>query len=784
MMKRFLEQAREYLLKAWRFFQGQSIVKKILIVGLLFFGTFLSGTTLLIAMVWTGALGSLPGQDELRLVENPLATEVYSADSILLGKYFIQERSNIRYEDLPPHLVQALQATEDIRFYEHSGVDIRSFARVLVKSILLQRESSGGGSTLTQQLAKNLYPRKNYWILSLPINKIRETIIARRLEKVYDKNALLTLYLNTIPFGDNTFGIETASQRFFSVPTKKLTIEQSAVLVGMLKATYTYNPRLFPDRAKTRRNVVFAQMAKYDMMSAGKRDSLQSRPMTLKYKRTTHHEGLAPYFRDYIREDLMVWCKAHINASGKPLNLYTDGLKIYTTIDSRLQQHAEVAVRQQMAVIQKSFASHWDKRDPWYKHPQVLADAIRRSERYQTLKAQGRSDKEITTIMSKPYPMTIFTWEGEKEMNMSPVDSIRHYLTFLNAGVLAMDPDQGAIKAWVGGIEHHYFQFDHVRASTRRQVGSTFKPIVYASALERGIDPCDYISAEKTVYTNAEGWTPTNSGEDNYDLKYSLAGGLTYSVNTVSVKVLERAGIQNTVNLAHKMGITATMPTVPSLALGVADVSMTEIVTAYSCFANNGRVVTPYYITAITTRDGKVLESFQPEKPKQVISPETAQLMLYMMKRVIDEGTGSRLRSQYGVVGDVAGKTGTTQDNADGWFIAILPNLVVGSWVGADDPRIHFRSTALGQGAATALPIVGKMLRKVQQDVAGNYPVGSQFPPLSASLQSKLSCDLYKSDTNFFERIFGKRDKAKEKRKAFGDAERKRKKGLFRKLFD
>jgi penicillin-binding protein 1A len=552
----------------------------------------------------------------------------------------------------------------------------------------------------------------------------------------------------------------------------------------MLKATYTYNPRLFPDRAKERRNTVLSQMAKYEMISNARKDSLQAIPMTLKYKRSTHHEGLAPYFRDYIREDLMVWCKAHTNTEGKPFNLYTDGLKIYTTIDSRLQHHAEEAVRQQMAATQKTFASHWGKRDPWHKHPQVLTDAIRRSDRYQKLKAQGLPEKEINAIMSKRYLMTIFTWEGEREVKMSSLDSIRHYLAFLNAGVLAMDPDQGAIKAWVGGIEHHYFQFDHVRASTRRQVGSTFKPIVYASALERGIDPCDYISAEKTVYTNADGWTPTNSGEENYDLKYSLAGGLAYSVNTVSVKVLERAGIQNTVNLAHKMGITATMPAVPSLALGVADVSMTEIVTAYACFANRGHAVTPYYITSITAREGKLLESFQSEKPKQVLTPETAQLMLYMMKRVIDEGTGSRLRSQYGVVGDVAGKTGTTQDNADGWFVAILPNLVVGSWVGADDPRIHFRTTSLGQGASTALPIVGKLLRKVQQDDEGKYQVGGQFPPLNASLRSRLSCDMYKSDSNFLERIFGKRDKDKEKRKAFGDAERKRKKGLFRKLFD
>lgn len=783
MMKRFLEQTREYLKKAWQYFQRQSIIRKFLIVGFLFFSTGFLTTFFLVTLVWTGALGSLPSKAELRLVENPLATEVYSADSVLLGKYFIQERSNIRYEELPEHLVQALRATEDVRFFEHGGVDTKSLARVLVKSILLQRESSGGGSTITQQLAKNLFPRRNYWILSLPINKIREIIIARRLESVFDKKSLLTLYLNTIPFGDNTYGIETASQRFFSLPTRKLTLDQAAVLIGMLKATYTYNPRLFPDRSKERRDVVLSQMAKYDMISTTRMDSLQSLPMKLRYKKTTHHEGLAPYFRDYIREDLTVWCKANTNAAGKPYNLYTDGLKIYTTIDSKLQQYAEEAVRQQMTVLQKTFESHWGNRNPWHARHDVLEDAIRRTNKYQSLKSQGMSEEEILKALSTPSLMTLFSWEGEEEVMMSPIDSIKHYLTFLNAGVLAMDPSEGAVKAWVGGINHTYFQFDHVRTTTRRQVGSTFKPIVYAAALEQGIDPCDYISAEKTIYTNAEGWTPTNTGEDNYDLKYSLAGGLAYSVNTVSVKVLERAGIQNTVNLAHKMGITASMPTVPSLALGVADVSMSEIVTAYACFANRGHAVTPFYVTSICSRDGKVLEAFQPEKPKQVLSPETSQIMLHMMKRVIDEGTGARLRSQYGISGDVAGKTGTTQDNADGWFIAILPNLVVGSWVGADDPRIHFRSTALGQGANTALPIVGRMLRKAQKEHKSGYVLAQDFEPLNSSLSRRLSCDLYKSDSNFFERIFGKREKEKEKRKAFGDAEKKKKKGFLRKIF-
>lgn len=782
MMNRFTGQARVQFGKVKQFFQRQSNIGKILIVGFLFVGLPLAGFLLLFMLVWSGILGQLPDREALRMVQNPVSTEVYSADSVLLGRYFIQERSDIRYEDIPRHVAEAVQATEDVRFYEHSGVDVRSFLRVLVKSILLQRESSGGGSTLTQQLAKNLYPRRDYYLLSLPINKFREMIIASRLESIYDKNALLTLYLNTIPFGDNTYGIEAASQRFFSMPAKKLTVDQGAVLVGMLKATYTYNPRIFPERSVQRRNVVLSQMKKYSMLSPEAYDSLRVLPLKLAYNKITHHEGPAPYFRDYIRQHLEEWCRSHTKSDGESYDLYTDGLKIYTTIDSRLQAYAEEAVRRQMTVIQKKFDDHWGKHRPWDRQPAIVKDAIRRSDRYKSLERQGLSEEEISKVMRTPVMMNVFTWQGEQEVRMSPEDSIMHYLAFLNAGVLAMDPREGAIRAWVGGINHHFFQYDHVRESTKRQVGSTFKPIVYAAALEQGAHPCDFISAEKTVYTNMEEWTPANSGEENYDLKYSMAGALAYSVNTVSVKVLEKAGIQNTLELARKMGVRSAMPAVPSLALGVADLSMTEMVTAYACFANKGNVVKPFYLTAITTSDGQVLETFAQEPPEQALSPESAQLMLHMLRRTVNEGTGSRLRTQYGITADMAGKTGTTQSNADGWFMAVLPDLVIGAWVGADDPRIHFRSTALGQGASTALPIVGKLLQQVQADKELNHLVSEQFPELPSSLKNRLSCEMYKSDKNFFQKIFGKKEK--ESRRSFGEPEKeKKKKSFFDKLF-
>lgn len=735
---------------------------------------------LLFLLVWSGALGSLPSHKELVSIENPAASEVYSADSVLLGRYFIQERSNITSADIPKHVADAVIATEDVRFYNHNGIDTRSLGRVLIKSLLLQNESSGGGSTITQQLAKNLYPRKNYWFFSLFINKMREMIIASRIEKAYDKPAILTLYLNTIPFGDNTYGMEAAAQRFFSVHTKNLSVEQGAVLIGMLKATHSYNPRINPVQSLSRRNIVLGQLEKYGILTEEKADSLKALPLVLKYNKITHHSGLASYFREYLRPELLAWCK-HYNAEhNTQLNLYTDGLKIYTTLDSRLQRYAEEAMARQMKETQARFDAHWKNRNPWQQYPKLIDEAVKKSDRYKNLKKQELSEAEITTVMNKPVPMTVFTWDGEKEVTMSPVDSIKYYLKFLNAGFLAMDPRNGEIKAWVGGINHHYFQYDHVRESTKRQVGSTFKPIVYAAALEQGVRPCQFISAAKTTYTNMEDWAPENT-EDNYGLKYSMPGALTYSVNTVSVQILEKAGITNTINLAHRMGIRSEIEPVPSIALGTADISVTEMVTAYSCLANKGKVSEPSYLTAITNHKNEILERFISPEQHQALSAESAQLILYMLKRVVNEGTAAGLRSRFGLQNDIAGKTGTTQSNTDGWFIAITPKLVIGTWVGADDPRIRFRSTALGQGARTALPITGDFLRVANQDASLNTITQARFTALPSSLENKIDCDLFKEDGNIITRLFSKRDKDQGKKKEFG---KKEKKGFFRRLFD
>jgi penicillin-binding protein 1A len=732
-------------------------LKKTLRLALMTLGGIAGVIVVFVLLVYAGVFGKLPGYDELKNIQNPLASEVYSADSVLLGRYYFQERSPVQPEEVPESLKQTLIATEDVRFYKHGGIDVKSLGRVIVKSILLQKESSGGGSTITQQLAKNLFPRKNYAMFSLPINKVREIIIARRLERVYSKDEILVLYLNTIPFGDNTFGIKTAADRFFSTGVDSLTLDQSAVLIGMLKATHRYNPRLFPDRAKERRDVVLGQVAKYGFIDEQEKEKFQQKPIKLKYNNSTHYAGLAPYFRAHLQRELLAWCKTHKRDDGQYYNLYTDGLKIYTTIDSRLQKYAEEAMESQMKILQGRFKGQVGKRNL----EQIANQAVKHLPQYQALREEGYSDKEILKRLKEPVNTKVFSWDGVHEREMSFYDSVKYHLQFLQAGFLAMDPQNGNIKAWVGGINHQYFQFDHVRETTKRQVGSTFKPILYAAALEAGIDPCDYISARKTEYADME-WTPENTNEKTYDQKYSMQGGLAGSVNTVSVKLIEKTGVSNAITVARRMGIKSELPPVPSIALGTPSISMMEMVSAYGVFANQGNYNTPNYLSSISDRSGKILEEYKKkEKPARAISKETAQIMVHMMKTVVSEGTGSALRTRYGITNDIAGKTGTTQSNADGWFIGVTPHLVAGAWVGADDPRMHFRSTALGQGAATALPIVAKFFQQANRDKSLTRITRARFQPLPEYLQEKLDCEPSKSGLNFFEKLFKMKKKTK-----------------------
>jgi penicillin-binding protein 1A len=738
-------------------FPEKNLLKITLRLAAYSFAIVFSAAMILVLLVWAGFFGPLPDRADLKRIENPLASEVYSADSVLLGRYFVEERSFLRSEDIPASLKNALVATEDVRFYKHHGIDYKSLLRVMIKTLLLQKESSGGGSTITQQLSKNLFPRRHYAALSMPVNKIREFIIASRLEKVYSKDEILVLYLNTVPFADNTYGVKTAADRFFSSPVKSLTWDQAAVLVGMLKATHFYNPRLYPERALQRRNVVLAQAEKYHFLGSDEKSRYQAKVLGLRYNHMNSHEGLAPYFRAYIQKELEGWCEDNTKPDGSHYDLFRDGLKIYTTIDSRMQEYAEAAMRGQMKVLQQRFAGQLSSR----KLEAIVLTELRKLPQYKSLLAAGLGEKEVIARLKSPIMTKIFTWDGEKEVQVSVYDSIRHHLQFLQAGVLAMDPHSGDVKAYIGGINHSYFQFDHVKPGTKRQIGSTFKPIVYTAALEMGVSPCAYISARKTVYTNMDDWAPQNTQEETYDKKYSMRGGLSGSVNTVSVKLIEKAGIGNTINIARKMGISSDLPYVPSIALGTPSISVTEMVSAYSVFANGGLYISPRYLQAITDRHGKVLERYSNAKPVRAISHETSQIMLEMMKSVISDGTGASLRTKYGLSNDIAGKTGTTQSNVDGWFISISPGLVVGAWVGADDPRLHFTSSSLGQGAATALPIVARFYQNANRDAELNRIMFAKFPSVPEDIQRKLDCAPSKSDLNFFEKLFRKKKKPK-----------------------
>ncbi|MTI32590.1 transglycosylase domain-containing protein, partial [Xanthovirga aplysinae] len=744
----------------------------------------------LILAVGIGFFGEIPTLEKLQNIKSNSATEIYSADEKLLGRYYYQDRTNISYDEIPESVINALIATEDARFYTHNGIDLRSLIRVMVKSIILGKRSSGGGSTITQQLAKNLFPRKSYSFLSLPVNKIREIIVAKRMEEVYTKEEILTLYLNTVPFGENAFGIEVASERYFSKDTKDLNPEEGAVLIGMLKANTSYNPRLYPEKATKRRNLVLNQMVKYGYINQAYSDSLKVLPIKVDYQKKSSHEGSAPYFRAQLKKELNAILKDKLKADGTPYDLDSDGLKVYTTIDSKLQDYAERAVGKQMGDINRTFKKHWGRSAPWISNPQILEEAVRKSKRYKKLAAEGKSEEEITQIFQQKVPMQIFTFEGERDIELSPLDSVKHYLYFLNTGFIAIEPKTGAVKAWVGGINHKFFPFDHVNKNTKRQVGSTFKPFVYTAALEQGIEPCEYFENEPITYEEYEDWTPKNA-DDVYGGQYSMRGALMNSINTVSVQLLMQAKSENVIMVAKRMGIESPIQNVPSIALGTPTLSLYEMVSAYATFANKGKRIPAFTIIKVEDSKGNILYEHKEAYSKAVISEENAETMLEMLKGVIDEGTGRRLRYYYHLRNDIAGKTGTSQSQADGWFIGITPNLVAGAWVGADDPRIHFRSLNLGQGANTALPIFGYFMRQVNADKNMTSISRARFPIASAEIWEKLQCEPYLDEmsvdedsllnnerNNWFKQLFGNpnRDKQEESRKERKKRKSKRKK--------
>lgn len=684
----------------------------------------------------TGGLGEMPGFEDLENPRSNLATEIISSDGQVIGKFYVQNRSYTKFHEISPHVISALIATEDVRFYRHSGIDLRALARAVA---FMGRD--GGASTLTQQLALNLF--SGHRARSKPariLQKIKEWIIAVQLEKCYTKQEILAMYLNTVDFGYNSYGISSASRTYFDKDVKSLDIHEAALLIGLLKGTSYYSPVRHEERALDRRNTVIAQMIKYDFLKTEVGERYQALPLSLNLRPQSHATGIATYFREYLRKELSQWIETQVNPEGDPYNLYRDGLKIYTTIDSRMQAYAEEAVRSQMKDLQKVFDQHWKGQDPWGKFTEILEQGMKRSSRYKALKDQGWSASAIRKHFDQPSEIRLFSWNGYRDTVITPMDSIRYAKHFLHTGFMAMDPNNGHIKAWVGGIDMDFSQYDHVNPSATRQVGSAFKPLVYTVAVDNGFDPCLPIPNMPVTFEAFENWTPKN-----YDGKIggtmSMFRGLALSINNIVAYLMKQVGPEPVIELSRKMGITSPMEPYPSLCLGSFDMSVYEMVGAYGTYANRGVWTKPMYITKITDRQGNVLmQNFS--ETKDVLSEETAFVMTKLMQKVVDGGTASRLRYRFNLSGDFAGKTGTTQNNSDGWFIGFHPNLVAGAWVGADDRAVHFRSTSLGGGANTALPIFGLFMQKVMADSKLNIKPSSFTAP-EGGISINMDCSGY-----------------------------------------
>jgi len=716
-------------------------IKRLFILGMI--GVLLFA--ILFLSVLFGAFGELPSEYDLKRKKVPVASEIYANDGSLLGKFYTENRSNVKYEQISKHIVNGLVATEDKRFFDHKGFDAISYMRVVVKNLIFQNRKAGGGSTISQQVIKNLYKRQNYSLLTLPVNKIKEAIVATRLERVYDKKDIITLYLNTVPFGELAFGIGTASQRFFNKKPMELNIEESATLVGMLKATTRYSPRVNPTRSKERRNVVIDLMQQEKYISNYAAKEAKAKPLTLDYNRTKQGKGLAPHFRLVLRKELKKWADENPMTNGNKFNIFTDGLKIYTTIDPHLQKYAMESVKTHMPVHSKKMVADWPDRSAFIReHWDAIESAWKKSARYKKLKAKGKTFSQIEKSFLAKSKTSVFTWDGVQDLVMSPQDSIIHHLQLLNTGFVAMDPETGEVKAWVGGIDTNTFPEDHV--TTPRQVGSTFKPFTYATALIQGTSPCKYYPNELRRYTEWQDWTPKNAGNDPYGGYYSLQGALANSVNTVAAQVIFEAGIGNVIHQAKKMGIKSDLPEVPSITLGTADISPLEMVTAYCAFANGGYATEPFYIKKIADKRGKTIKQWRPKSKssrEKVLDDLTVQTMQTIMQKVVTEGTAQRLRWAYNLNNEIAGKTGTTQDQGDGWFIGYTPGIVAGAWVGSEDRRVHFRTLTNGQGSRAALPIFGGFMKRAVADSRFVNKLTQPFPIPEYLRQTRFNCELF-----------------------------------------
>ncbi|QXP60723.1 penicillin-binding protein 1A [Olleya sp. HaHaR_3_96] len=746
---------------------------------MLFLGGFLLIVLLFLLASW-GALGEMPDHTQLENPKTNLATEVISSDGKTLGKfYFRDNRTPVSYDELPEHLVHALIATEDVRYMEHSGIDGRGTLRAVLKP------GSGGASTITQQLAKQLFTKRaSSNKVKRVLQKFKEWIIAIRLERQYTKEEIVAQYLNIVDFDNNADGIRSAARIYFGgKEPKELNLKESAMIVGMLVNPSLYNPLKDNGkravRTKQRRNVVLAQMAKYDYITQKEKDSLQKTDLDIHYNPDSHSSGTATYFREYLRDFMKKWADDPKNRKpdGTKYNLNNDGLKIYTTIDSRMQKYAELAVARHMPRLQAEFfkqnTPERNKTAPFRdlstsEVDNLLNNAMKRGERWRILKKAGKSEKEIRASFLKPAKMTIFKWEkdgspSEVDTIMKPIDSMRYYKSFLHPGMMSMDPQTGHVKAWVGGMNYRHFQYDHVKQG-KRQVGSTFKPFVYATAINQlHMSPCDKLplaplTIEANKYGNSKAWTPKND-DRNYDGEVTLKHALANSVNTITARLMDKVGPQPVAELAKNLGITSDIPLVPSIALGTPDISVYEMVGAYSGFANQGVYTKPVMVTTIVDKNDTVLYQFVPET-RDVLSAETAYVTVKLMEGVTQSGSGSRLRRTwmpktgvypeiitgypYEFKNPIAGKTGTTQNQSDGWFMGMVPNLVTGVWVGAEDRATHFRSITYGQGAAMALPIWGMYMKSCYEDETLDVSKSSFVKPSNLSIT--VDCTDYVGD--------------------------------------
>ncbi|MBN2807647.1 MAG: transglycosylase domain-containing protein [Prolixibacteraceae bacterium] len=714
-----------------------------------------------------GKLGFMPTFEELENPKNLIATEIITSDHQLLGKYYKDEnRTLVEYEDLNKYLIQALIATEDERYYNHSGIDLKGLFRV-VKGILTNNTNSGGGSTISQQLAKLLFPREDVSGFKLVVRKFREWIIAVKLERSYTKEEIITMYLNKFEFIYGAFGIEVAAQTYFSTSPDSLEMHQAALLIGMLKNPALYNPARSEERALQRRNVVLGQMLKNRYINREQYDTTRVKPIDMKFNRSGLKKGIAPYFRKYLERTMIAtmplrenynnrqryfedsvawqtdplygWCNKNLKPDGTPYDLYNDGLKIYTCINYNMQQYAEEAVQTHLKLLQPQFDAHVKKfkNSPFSNDltddqaKQIIRNMIFQSNRYKTLKKSGLSSERILREFDLPDTIMVYTWEGFKDTIMSPLDSIKYYLKHLSSSFMAMDPQTGEVKAWVGGVDYGFTEIDMVRSSTyKRQVGSTCKPFLYTVAMQNGLSPCTKVPNVEQTIINSDGtpYTARNSSPTDFDGKMvSLRWGLANSVNQVSAWVMKQYNPDAMINIMQRMGIYSDLPSVPSLFLGPAEITLYEMVAAYGVYANKGVYTSPVIVSRIEDKHGNILSEFQPRR-HDALDENTAYLMTNLLQNVVSSGSGRRLTSSYGVFEEYggfetpfAGKTGTTQNQSDGWFVGFTPELVAGVWTGANYRSIHFEDITRGQGSNMALPVFGRFFKKVFADSSLHY---------------------------------------------------------------